>query len=206
MSDIDDLFNELESVQPDPELLEDPTYSDMLKEAEEVRAQEDPRPLPPAPPVVIMPPVMEEPAKPAPALVADLEQSPPPVAAKLNAATFSSLIDIEKFVESFERDYQAIQTDLVRDRSKADQIAKTFQDRVDNGTDDKADKEALVALIDTIVNSNGHRVKLLGEKAKFLAATKSTVTTLIQNNIDASGGNDDEALVDLLSQTEEYEA
>lgn len=207
MSDIDDLFNELEAVQSDSELLEDPTYADMLKEAEDVRAQEEPRPLPPAPPVVILPPKMVEPPKPSPALVSDLPEPPPSsLSAATSSATFSNLIDIEKFVDSFEKDYQAISTDLVRDRAKVDQATNILFGRVETGVADKSETETLAKLLDTMVNSNGHRVKLLESKAKFLAATKSTVTTLIQNNIDNGNGDDDESLVDLLSQNEEFEA
>ena len=204
MSDIDDLFNELEAVQPDPELLEDPQYADLLK-AETV--QEDPRPLPPAPPVVIMPPALEERQKVEPALVSDLANTPsPPPPAKVDVNSLANVIDIEKFLDTFEKDYQAINVDLIRDRAKADKLALTFIERVENGTADKAETESLVKLMDTIVNSNGHRVKLLSERAKCLSVLKSSITTLIQNNIDASGGNDDEALVDLLTNTEEYEA
>jgi len=182
MSEIDDdLQGLLEELDIGPEISKE--------ELPSVPIPVPPAIQPPEPEVKVLPPVLEDPdplKKGEPTDLFRAEEVP------------EDVLDIREFIRQHNRDYTETKSNLRADRAKADELVRLLLKRVDDGTASNQETEAVVQAIKCLVDSNGHMVRLLDSKSKFLSASKSSVGTLIQQNFGYGGASTE--LEDILTQ------
>ena len=107
-----------------------------------------------------------------------------------------NLIDIREFIQRHDADYAEAKANLRTDRAKADELVRLLMARVEDGTASNQETEGAVQAVKCLVDSTGHMVRLLDSKTKFLAASKHSVGTIIQQNFKGGDSN----LENILSQ------
>lgn len=140
------------------------------------------------------PPLLPEPELSGPAIepeVADLELLP------IEKPKSAEVFDLREVVSRFDNDYNEVQTNLKKDRSKIAIVIEALMIKLDEGASN-TETEMLVKALEVMANTNGHAVKLLDSRSKLLAATKSSAQALIQQNFGATGNNSE--LQKLLAQ------
>jgi len=148
-------------------------------------------PSPSQPPPLLLP----EPELSGPAIepeVADLELLP------IEKPKSAEVFDLREVISRFDNDYNEVQSNLKRDRSKIDSVVRILMEKLDTGEASATETEMLVKALEVMTDTNGHAVKLLDSRSKLLAATKSSAQALIQQNFGATGNNSE--LQKLLAQ------
>ena len=181
-------------------LLEELDIGPEIGKAESPAPATSPSPAPP--PVIQGPPVAPEEPKvlPLSPVLEDadvLKEKEPDTNLFEQEEAPPNAIDLQEFIRNHDRDYNEAKQNLRADRAKADEVVRMLMERVDNGSASSQETESLVQSVKLLVDSNGHMVRLLDSKSKFLSASKGTVSTLIQQNF---GSGADNELEDILTQ------
>lgn len=101
----------------------------------------------------------------------------------------AEIFDLREVVSRFDDDYNEVQTNLKKDRSKINAVIERLMVKMDEGEASATETEMLVKALEVMANTNGHAVKLLDSRSKLLSATKSSAQALIQQNFGATGNN-----------------
>jgi len=197
----DDLQGLLEELDIGPEISTDivsqaPTPSPPISQSV-VPEPTSKKLLPPPPPPP--PPILEDP-KP---IVEEEEKADTDLFKEENKSEQQGLIDIREFISNHNKDYEEAKCNLRTDRAKADELVRILMERVDGNDATGQETESLVQSIKCLVDSNGHMVRLLDSRSKLLSATKSSASTLIQQNFgDKSSSELEEMLTQKVDQDE----
>lgn len=113
-------------------------------------------------------------------------------------------LNVTKFIDKFHTDYEITLLSLNQDRAKLNELARILLEKVSNHSATGPETESCVKALQAMVDSAGHRVKLLDSMAKIMQSAKSTYSTVIQQNFGSS--EDNSQLIDLLQSNESYEA